>query len=199
VVGGFLGWASGAPDGRRKIAKALLRAAEDAFGRWVDKEKEDSDWLDSLPDCPCDVEDSRKASEVWHPPSALFVASYHPGADVCIRSKIQGSGDPAEPGQQCCYDKNGELITRGAGAGTPDKVSPDCDGDFEHIMQTSGHQVEDVLPFDRAVELDQLQDSINQSSKNPTTRQRPPSTKNQDRYREARPPNNGNDCPENPA
>jgi hypothetical protein len=45
---------------------------------------------------------------------------FHAGA-ICFRS--YGDKKCGRSGQQCCYDKDGNLIT-GHGAGTPDKVGP---------------------------------------------------------------------------
>ena len=72
------------------------------------------------------------------------------------------------PGQQCCYDKNGNLITGGESAGTPDKVAPQ--GPFD----TYFHWEEDVQTFNWCKDSGNI-----------------------DKYWEVRPPNNGNKCKEN--
>ena len=80
-------------------------------------------WWEALPDCPC--------NENQIPPGWTGGAAnqtYHPGAQNCYRSpaltedEVVAAGLDARlrPGQQCCYDPNGNLITSGAGAGTPD-------------------------------------------------------------------------------
>lgn len=111
-------------------------------------------------------------SSVWHDPST-WTLGYHPGAKWCIRSKKSGS---SKSGQQCCYDSNGKLITHGAGAGTPDKVSPD-----EKNFGSGGHQEADVNPYDLALKCDGGSPGAAAA-----------------KYREVRPPNNANGCEKNP-
>lgn len=78
-------------------------------------------WLSVLPPCPC-TDAAAAASPNWAGPGACQ-PPYHIGAATGYRST---RGYPSVPGsnhgQQCCYDPRGNLITDGAGAGTPDIV-----------------------------------------------------------------------------
>jgi len=73
--------------------------------------------------------------------------SFHPGAKECFREP-RGPG----PGNQCCYDDGGNLITDGPGAGTPDRASPaggedDCgDCTWDYGITPGFHFILDVLP-----------------------------------------------------
>lgn len=82
-------------------------------------------WYSELPDCPCENPDRKgvKTDDDW---ASEGTSHAHPGAAECFRSyprkgvnKLALDG----PGQQCCYDKCGTLITGGAGAGTPDRYN----------------------------------------------------------------------------
>ena len=158
--------------------------AADKFKKWFDANQNLS-WLAGLPDCPCSI---RKLvvkhkfcgwtistsvywvnpdARVWTTPSDLLFG-YHPGAAACMRSRPQAGSNA---GQQCCYDENGALITGGWGAGTPDKTNPGV-----QQLGPDGHQAQHVAPADWANELG---DDYRQ------------------KYLQVRPPNNGNNCPEN--
>lgn len=127
----------------------------------------DAEWANDLPDCPCDWNAVAKiqpdpvsgeskvvgARNGWCNEGA---SRFHPGAASCFRSLVPLK--PFDllritPGQQCCYDKNGKLITGGAGAGTPDKAgmayasaaNGDCMNDPEMAVW---HGILDVVPFD---------------------------------------------------
>ena len=83
-----------------------------------------------------------KESSLIH--SNVLLPYFHPGAETEFRSaepiEYQTQhGKVMNIGQQCTYDKQGELITEGPGAGTPDSVSP------EH--NTKGHYIQDVRPW----------------------------------------------------
>lgn len=104
--------------------------------------------------------------DVWKNPKPAS-PTYHPGAAFCMRSNcpdVDGG-----PGQQCCYDSSGNLVTVGGGAGTPDIIAP-C-GPFDAI----GHNEEDVQSYNRCKRAGML-----------------------DCYLRHRPPNNGNGCACNP-
>ncbi len=96
---------------------------------WIANELKDMGWLKGLPACSCYICKKGKNKwanpdeKTWRTPSKAS-KKYHPGATACMRSKVETKGNP---GQQCCYDAKGKLITGGLGAGTPDKVSPDAD------------------------------------------------------------------------
>lgn len=118
---------------------------------WATKELRNLSWIDTLPQCPCAVTFSfwsvvvaRTAAvdpSVWSTdlacgPAFGFCDYYHPGAHACIRARASSS----DAGQQCCYDNSGNIISAGAGAGTPDKVSSE--------VSISRHQTADVDPFE---------------------------------------------------
>jgi RHS repeat-associated protein len=149
------------------------------FAEWHEKEK-DLSWLKGLPSCPCRLACVKPFftwgalnpdPSVWNNPST-WTFGYHPGATWSMRSKPSSSG----AGQQCCYDSNAKLITHGPGAGTPDKSSPDANN-----WGAGGHQSVDVLPYDWALDCDGGTPGESAA-----------------KYREVRPPDNGNGCEKNP-
>lgn len=95
-----------------------------------------------------------------------------------MRSNTAGG----KPGEQCCYDKDGKLITGGTGAGTADKASPGSgfSDTWENLFFDSGHQDQDVSPADDAIRADGGQ-----------------SSPHNDKYKELRPVNNKNNCTPN--
>jgi RHS repeat-associated protein len=103
--------------------------------KWANENK---DWLAGLPDCPCSI-NGNPDPNVWYNPGPAD-QSYHPGASQCMRSKPATDGGP---GQQCCYDTSSNLITGGAGAGTPDKVAP------VGPVDALDHYFYDVVPFNK--------------------------------------------------
>lgn len=138
-------------------------------------------WVDTLDSCPCTigVPPTNPDRKKWTTPSPAD-PTYHPGAAHCMRSRNPGKDwrgvepgwrnwDPVtSPGQQCCYDSKGNLITDGPGAGTPDKIAP------IGPIPAWDHWDNDVAPFNWCKSAGML-----------------------DKYLEVRPPNNGNNCPTN--
>jgi len=91
--------------------------------------KEYGDPFAGLPPCPCNVEDAERDPECWGRP--VPPRCCHPKATKCTRSvksypvkRGKYFSDKCAPGQQCCYDASGKLITHGPSAGTPDLASP---------------------------------------------------------------------------
>ncbi len=85
-------------------------------------------WWTLLPNCPC--EEGQIPSDWIGEPAKQ---EYHLGAATCFRSppvsakELTAAGLHPElinPGQQCCFDLSGKLITHGLAAGTPDLFSP---------------------------------------------------------------------------
>ena len=118
---------------------------EDARQIATDIQENYSGWLDSLPDCPCNEDEIREPEDFES--SNFGIGTYHPGAENCYRSSEPltyiSPDNPekiASPGQQCCYDESGKLITNGPGAGTPDLYSP---SDWRNI---GSHREYDVQP-----------------------------------------------------
>jgi RHS repeat-associated protein len=97
------------------------------FEEWLRLERNDTSWLDALPDCPkClkfslgmfnQVNVENPDPNVWDDPSTIFPG--HPGATYCMRSK--NSYGTSKSGQQCCYDVLANLLTVGEAAGSPDR------------------------------------------------------------------------------
>lgn len=144
-------------------------------------------WLDALPPCPCtvpvggaDVPDKIKVQHNGEPVTfqlskiGLVTGKFHPGATWELRQELSKSG----PGQQCTYDKDGNLITGGESAGTPDIFSPTGPsggglfGDYHTPFKD--HVREDVQTFTHCKRAGMI-----------------------NCYLCHRPPNNGNKCKEN--
>ena len=144
---------------------------EEKFMEWYRANK-DLSWIDSLPACPCCLEHHNgtflSPGAGWGRP---VQNSLHPGSSVCIRTDTYIGA-----GEQCCYDKDGRLITRGQGAGTPDKYAPS----FFNLLWLL-HYMSDVEPFLLAKRLDERNGGVFFLQ----------------RYLELRPPQNKNNCPDN--
>ena len=120
---------------------ALLMETVYAAGPWDPRVP--PGWFNRIPLCPCNVatlkaiagtEDPKQGRlKVSQDPSDA-VKTFHPGAVQCWR--MWYSSDAA--GNQCCFDRIGNLITSGPAAGTPDMVNPD---------NLLGHYTFDVKPF----------------------------------------------------
>jgi hypothetical protein len=123
----------------------------DACACWEKSEQNiDPTWLTVLPACPCSLGSPPKNPdpEVWYDPADAD-KRFHP-ARWCIRShpvpyfpNPWGIGTilACQPGQQCCYDGSGNLITHGSGAGTPDFSAP------VGVLCVLSHYLADVRPF----------------------------------------------------
>ncbi len=113
---------------------------------WAGRQPNPATWTLALPDCPCRISFDQGGdpvnpdSETWRPLEDAD-PTYHPSAQYCMRS--QGPLIDGGPGQQCCYDATGDLITVGGGAGTPDMVAPTGWWDFLVHLEV------DVAPYDR--------------------------------------------------
>lgn len=103
-------------------------------------------WTAFVPDCP----PKAPKSPPWQKDNKWGTANYHPGANKCLRlgasrpencdaretlwqcigkewfkglnKKIAELLIDKVPSQQCCYDSDSNLITKGPSAGTPDTV-----------------------------------------------------------------------------
>ena len=119
----------------------VMRANEEAHARERLQSIKPADIEAALPDCPC-TEDEIRQDEHFKE-SKSMVETFHPGAASGWRSEKPvvhelANGETIYPGQQCTFDKGGDLITHGEGAGSVDGVSP------EH--STWQHFVYDVDP-----------------------------------------------------
>jgi hypothetical protein len=178
-----------------------LRRYQTQFAQWYQANKNAGlGWLKGLPACPCtltvkcviiryrwfviwswghteyNVFDNPDAT-VWTGPAEAS-ESFHPGAAVCMRSKTRIANGA---GQQCCYDGDGNLLTHGEGAGTPDQSAP------IGVGGVASHVLKDVQAFNYAKYLDEATQFGGYVSM----------------YLEVRPPNPGADatgkaCPKNP-
>jgi hypothetical protein len=91
-------------------------------------------WKDALDPCPCTKREA-EANPRFIDATTSFIDTYHPGGKWDYRTSTDAVGTynsptlPAgsrtlRPGQQCIYGADGQLITDGPGAGTPDAYSP---------------------------------------------------------------------------
>lgn len=126
----------------------LFYTDKQIFDQWVVIEQADTGWLNGLSDCPdkiC-VENGQPKNCDNGQWKSLGSASqtFHPGASWCMRSDTSSGS-----GQQCCYDKQGDLITSGLGAGTPDRQAASARNGLY-----LNHYNHDVAPFNIAWDLD---------------------------------------------
>ncbi len=97
-------------------------------------------WLSVLPNCPCTRAGALANPALWGPDANPILSWFHPGAASSFRSNSTFATIPGSAhGQQCTYDSNGNLLTEGPGAGTPDSWSPVTNG--------ASHFTSDVLPW----------------------------------------------------
>ncbi|TWT86413.1 hypothetical protein Pla52n_70840 [Stieleria varia] len=138
---------------------------------WYMRElRELNSWIGKLPACPCTIRCVKKNCDA----SALVVGggiykcnpdpsswsfsdmsgvfgvtqawgNYHPGGHYELRSSGCGHGT------QCVYDAQGFLINDPPGAGTADRVSPNC--------STGEHGSADVAAYDCAKTLDRARNT----------------------------------------
>lgn len=142
------------PEAIRRFLLAHGNPVEEAIQEIIDAFMQDPNWYKGLPDCPCENPDLKgvKTNEGWASEGASHA---HPGAAECFRSyPLQGVNKLMldGPGQQCCYDACGKLITGGPGAGTPDQANSTKgeDGQGKVIHYWYGgiyHVLRDYVPF----------------------------------------------------
>jgi RHS repeat-associated protein len=129
-------------------------------------------WKKELPSCPC-TEQQAEDEGFEAPFSTGAITQYHPGAYSEYRSLpgefwLKGQLI-TKPAQQCTYDKSGNLLTHGAGAGTPDFY-----GTRNNLFQFS--------PLHLSIDVNWTFNVW----------------KDYQRYNQTWRPNNGNKCPLNP-
>lgn len=118
-------------------------------------------WYKRLPQCPCKNPDLNgvKINDGWAKDKGNL-DKYHRGATASYRSYPYVKTSAGKSGQQCCYDTNGDLITEGRAAGTPDKIST-CKGEnsngFMKVRTFSllKHFSHDVKPWTRFMKNDE--------------------------------------------
>jgi len=119
-------------------------------------------WYAKLPSCPCRNPDWNGVvlHDGWAKDKANL-KKYHRGAAASFRSYPAVKTTAGTSCQQCCYDKNGDLITAGRGAGTPDKCSA-CSGEDQkgymkfRFFGLIGHYFKDVRPWSRLIARDSV-------------------------------------------
>ncbi len=105
-----------------------------------------SNYFASLPHCPCTDAEARANTDVWTPGFTILGMVVFPACDSTHHAgAVSGyrSANPTEngPGQQCCYDGAGKLITAGAAAGTPDLIAP------VSLVTAYAHNIVDVMTW----------------------------------------------------
>ena len=118
--------------------------------------KLDDNWFKTLPTCPCFNPDRNQIilADGWAKDKGNL-STYHKGAAECFRSYPYLKTAAGNSCQQCCYNKAGELIKAGPGAGTPDKVST-CAGEDDsgnmkiRFFSLMNHYFKDVQPWKKA-------------------------------------------------
>jgi len=161
VVFGAGEYQPGSDSGKRLLAHELVHVGQqqgqqplqiqrmtrtDAFDYGRNLHTRYPGWLTSIPNCPCTIGDARASSEFREASglhglvNPLILDWYHPGASSEVRSTRGYQTLPGtNHGQQCTYDSAGNLITEGAGAGTPDVWSA--------YTNNSEHRTYDVETF----------------------------------------------------
>ena len=107
-------------------------------------------WMEKLPNCPCQFhrrqvfyiktiydQEQDKYFE-WRVMKVDKLDILRRTAKFCIRQR-RSFTNSSLAAQVCCYDSKLKLITRGVGAGTPFRVSPD--------WSSEAHYKLDVLPI----------------------------------------------------
>lgn len=163
-------------DGTCTIAKFLA---------WIAKERAElATWISKIEPCPCSLACTvkfecnkcssngvkRKINHTQKYRSCPYlprgwafegtdILGYHPDPNrqIGIRTTNCESGT-CTPGNQCSYDRNGNLITSPPGAGSADRYAGFCPGRWDDWRSWFGtlnplHMLGDVKPFDCAVEL----------------------------------------------
>ena len=107
--------------------------------------------LQDLPNCPCSYPTNiRQNNAIWDlQKRQMFhwkdasgdeakLPVYKPTAEYCIISTLSPPSTSLAS-QQCCYDDNQKLITRGPGAGTPQLISAEISPELHYKI--------DVMPW----------------------------------------------------
>jgi len=179
----------------RRLERYL--SAKEIFLKWYKKAKKDMKWTETLSDCPCNLNTTTCTAVAVNMEGGFsytvtkFIApegwelvgdpseKNHPGGYYDLRRSEGGHG------QQCVYDKEGQLITHGLGMGTADFSYPS----WRNLW--SDHVNNDVSPYDIALFLDGDPNHPNEKGEY------------YNKYIEVRPGNagkdkKGNPCPKNP-
>ncbi|MCP4110882.1 MAG: hypothetical protein GY749_36070 [Desulfobacteraceae bacterium] len=129
---------------------------ESEFLKWYEENK-DISWTKDIQKCPDKIELCEKSGKPRDCTNGKWESIkkadqiYHPTAEWCMRSDTYFG-----PGQQCCYNKNRDLIVSGLGAGSPSLGSGTPDQWAPSFFNSAylAHMFADVWPFQAAWELD---------------------------------------------
>ncbi len=155
-----LGWASCTPNWTGPCTL-------DNFRDWYRRERNElNTWLPKLKPCPCTLACKGKPQRgrpgcpdhkicPTPPPGFTYLlnpntGNYHPGTVYELREN--NCPDDCQPGNQCTYDADGNLLTDSPGAGSSDRYSGGC-GSFLSIYSPN-HVKGDKEPYDCAKQLD---------------------------------------------
>ena len=122
---------------RELIAKKTVEVCKAECKAWIEWDTNlGDDWLKKLPKCPCNQSEATATKWKKFPTDR----NTHPGCTTCFRSRPTIlPPDLLQPGQQCCYDDKGHLITCRTRSGTVDRRNPG--------INLGGHLYWDVYPY----------------------------------------------------
>jgi hypothetical protein len=121
------------------------------FDEWLRLERANRDWLDEIPNCPCTVDPAEGfvAGDQWAPlETAGVVVNYFHGPKA--KFELRSWPSPNGHGNQCTYDRSGNLIRSAPDAGSADYYSPNG--------SLWSHWAHDVHPFSIAARLGRIDD-----------------------------------------
>ncbi|XP_071963796.1 isthmin-1-like isoform X2 [Antedon mediterranea] len=124
-------------------------AEKDNCEEWMKCKDQLTPYFEGLPNCPCTYPTNfldailDKESETWFNWEDASSEDDHleifkPTAKYCIRS-LHSDHTTSSASQQCCYNNNRKLITRGPGAGTPQLISSKISPELHYKI--------DILPW----------------------------------------------------
>lgn len=145
ATGGWYNQDRGDLDLPRNVATPANRSSQ-RIGQ--SKPPKGKPWYEKLPPCPCTYKEAQdsanKKGSSWLD-CGKANQDFHYGSSTEVRWAPPKAG---MSGQQCTYDKNGNLITGGIAAGSPDKVSPHGCGatsiNLNSIQSFWGHKTNDM-------------------------------------------------------
>uniref|UniRef100_A0AAV2MQI1 Sushi domain containing 2 n=1 Tax=Knipowitschia caucasica TaxID=637954 RepID=A0AAV2MQI1_KNICA len=122
--------------------------------KWDVLERTLPNFLNELMDCPCTLAQARADTGRFHTDYSCnietgSVCTYHPGCVHCVRS-VQASPTYGA-GQQCCYDRSGNIVLTGdsTGGSTPDRAHDWGSPPYGRPPRVPGysHWLYDVMSF----------------------------------------------------
>jgi len=114
-----------------------------------DKPEEEEQWYSDLPDCPCTLADLRNVLGGTQDPVGIWELENSASQTFHYGARYEARWVPGDEaglaGQQCTYDTEGDLITAGIAAGSPDRFSPGTHDDPSYWV--GAHAATDVSPW----------------------------------------------------